>query len=84
MALKLAEAMGTDVTLFSRSQGKAEDAKRLGADHFLISSHPEQMEAVAGQFDLIIDTLPYNHDMNPYAKALVPKGSLVFVGFFGS
>ncbi|KAK9242337.1 chaperonin 10-like protein [Lipomyces tetrasporus] len=65
MALKLAKAMGADVTLFSRSQGKAEDAKRLGVDNFLISSDPEQMEAVAGQFDLINDTVPYNHDSPP-------------------
>ncbi|KAK9319340.1 chaperonin 10-like protein [Lipomyces orientalis] len=83
MALKLAKAMGADVTLFSRSQGKAEDAKRLGADQFVISSDPEQMKAVAGQFDLIIDTVPYNHDVNPYVKALVPEGSLVLVGYFG-
>ncbi|KAJ8098549.1 hypothetical protein POJ06DRAFT_292139 [Lipomyces tetrasporus] len=77
MASKLAKAMGADVTLFSRSQGKAEYAKRLGADHFLISSDPEQMEAVAGQFDLIIDTVPYNHDVNTCVKDLVPEGSLV-------
>ncbi|KAK9234415.1 hypothetical protein V1525DRAFT_413127 [Lipomyces kononenkoae] len=83
MALKLAKAMGANVTLFSRSQEKDEDAKRLGADHFLISSDPEQMEAVVGQFDLIIDTVPYNHDVNPYVTALVPEGSVVLVGYFG-
>ncbi|KAK9364643.1 chaperonin 10-like protein [Lipomyces kononenkoae] len=83
MALKLAKAMGADVTLFSRSQGKAEDANRLGADQFLISSDPEAMKAAAGQFDLIIDTVPYKHDVNPYVMALVPEGSLVLVGYVG-
>ncbi|KAK9320195.1 chaperonin 10-like protein [Lipomyces orientalis] len=83
MALKLAKAMGADVALFSRSQGKAEDAKRLGADYLLISTDPKQMEAVAGQFDLIIDTVPYNHDVNPYISTLTPEGSIVLVGYLG-
>ncbi|KAK9341966.1 chaperonin 10-like protein [Lipomyces starkeyi] len=82
MALKLAKAMGADVTLFSRSQGKAEHAKRLGADQFLISSDPEQMETAAGQFDLIIDTVPYKHDPTVNSAPLVLRsqnlaGSLI-------
>ncbi|KAJ8098541.1 chaperonin 10-like protein [Lipomyces tetrasporus] len=82
MALKLAKAMGADVTLFSRSHGKAEDAKRLGADQFLISLDPEQMETAAGQFDLIIDTVPYKHDPTVNSAPLVLRsqnlaGSLI-------
>ncbi|KAK9351097.1 chaperonin 10-like protein [Lipomyces doorenjongii] len=79
MSLKIATAMGADVTLFSRSHGTAEHAECLGVDHFLISSDPGQMETVAGQFNLIIDTVPYNHDVNLYVKALVPEGSLVLI-----
>ena len=65
MALKLAKAMGAEVTLFSRSPGKEADAQRLGASHVVISTDPAQMKAVRGQFDLIIDTVPYVHELNP-------------------
>lgn len=65
MALNLAKALGADVTLFTRSAGKEEDAFRLDADHVVLSGDPEQMKAVAGRFDVIIDTVPYDHDVNP-------------------
>uniref|UniRef100_UPI003F6660FF zinc-binding dehydrogenase n=3 Tax=Bacteria TaxID=2 RepID=UPI003F6660FF len=66
MALKLAKALGADVTLFTRSAGKEDDAVRLGADHVVLSNDPEQMKAVTGRFDVVIDTVPYDHDVNPY------------------
>ena len=83
MALKLAKALGAHVTLFSRSAGKEADAKRLGADRVVISTAKEQMRAVRGQFDLIIDTVPYAHDVNPYTATLATGGTLVLVGFLG-
>ena len=83
MALKLAKALGAEVTLFSRSAGKEDDAKRLGADRVVISTDKEQMKAVRGQFDLIIDTVPYAHDLNPYTATLATNGTLVLVGFLG-
>ncbi|MGE8396260.1 MAG: NAD(P)-dependent alcohol dehydrogenase [Comamonas sp.] len=83
MALKLAKALGAEVTLFSRSAGKEEDAKRLGADRVVISTDKAQMKAVRGQFDLIIDTVPYAHDLNPYTATLAINGTLVLVGFLG-
>jgi uncharacterized zinc-type alcohol dehydrogenase-like protein len=83
MALKLAKAMGAEVTLFSRSHGKEEDARRLGADHIVISTDQEHMAAEAGSFDLIVDTVPYNHDVNPYVATLAPDGVLVLVGYLG-
>jgi alcohol dehydrogenase (NADP+) len=81
MALKLAKALGADVTLFTRSAGKEEDAFRLGADHVVLSGDPEQMKAVAGRFDVIIDTVPYDHDVNPYMRTLALEGVLVLVGY---
>jgi alcohol dehydrogenase (NADP+) len=84
MALKLAKAMGANVTLFSRSPGKEKDAHRLGADAVVISTDPAQMEAVGGKFELIIDTVPYAHDLNPYVPALAVDGTLVLVGFLGA
>lgn len=83
MALKLAKALGAEVTLFSRSAGKEADAQRLGADHVVISTDKAQMQAVRGQFDLIIDTVPYAHDLNPYTATLATNGTLVLVGFLG-
>ena len=83
MALKLAKALGANVTLFTRSTGKDEDAFRLGADHVVLSSDPDQMAAVAGRFDVIIDTVPYDHDVNPYMPTLALEGVLVLIGYMG-
>lgn len=83
MALKLAKGLGADVTLFSRSVGKEADAKALGADRVVISTDPAQMAQVAKSFDLIIDTVPYVHDVNPYVATLKRDGNLVLVGYLG-
>jgi uncharacterized zinc-type alcohol dehydrogenase-like protein len=83
MALKLAHALGAEVTLFSRSRGKIEEAKSLGADAVIISTNEEEMQKVAGKFDLIIDTVPYAHDLNPYIATLKPSATLVLVGYLG-
>ncbi len=83
MAIKLARALGAEVTLFTRSPGKEDDARRLGADHIVLSTDDAQMAAVAGRFDLIVDTVPYVHDTNPYIPALTFKGTLVLVGYLG-
>jgi len=83
MALKLAKALGANVTLFTRSKGKEQDARRLGADQVILSSEPGQMASVGGRFDLIIDTVPNLHDINPYLPTLSVDGTLVIVGFLG-
>lgn len=83
MAIKLAKGLGASVTLFSRSEGKTEDAKELGADEVIISTDSDQMKSVAGKFDLIIDTVPIVHDINPYVAALGISGTLVLVGYLG-
>jgi alcohol dehydrogenase (NADP+) len=83
MALKLAKALGAEVTLFTRSPGKEADARRLGADHIVLSTEPEAMDAVKAQFDLIIDTVPTLHDINPYVPTLAISGTLVLVGYLG-
>jgi len=83
MAIKLAKGLGASVTLFSRTPGKTADAKALGADDVIISTVEEQMKAVSGKFDLIIDTVPYIHDVNPYVATLSINGTLVIVGYLG-
>ncbi|MDE2590973.1 MAG: NAD(P)-dependent alcohol dehydrogenase [Patescibacteria group bacterium] len=84
MALKLAKALDANVTLFSRSKGKEQDARRLGADNIVLSTDADQMAMVNGKFDLIIDTVPYAHDLNQYIPSLSVNGTLVLVGFLGN
>jgi len=83
MALKLAKALEANVTLFTHSPEKEADARRLGADKIIISKDAAQMKAAKGQFDLIIDTVPCDHDINPYLSTLSLNGTLVLVGFLG-
>jgi len=83
MGLKLAKALGAEVTLFTRSRGKEADARRLGADHIVLSTDAAQMAAVSDRFDLILDTVPYVHDLNPYIPTLASSGTLVLVGYLG-
>jgi len=83
MAIKLAKGLGAEVTLFSRTPGKEKDALGLGADAVVISTDADHMAAVGGKFDLIIDTVPYVHDINPYVATLNINGTLVIVGYLG-
>ena len=83
MAIKLAKGLGAEVKLFSRSPEKIQDALDLGADEVIMSTDEEQMKKVSGYFDLIIDTVPYVHDLNPYVQTLAVSGTLVLVGFLG-
>ena len=80
MALKLAHAMGADVTLFTTSAGKAEDARRLGANHVVLSKDPDAMGSQAGRFDFILDCVSAQHDINAYLALLKRDGTLVQVG----
>lgn len=83
MAIKLAKGLGAEVTLFSRSPDKIQDALNLGADAVVISTYENEMNAAKGKFDLIIDTVPYDHDINPYINTLNISGTLVLVGYIG-
>ncbi|MGI4808474.1 MAG: NAD(P)-dependent alcohol dehydrogenase [Janthinobacterium lividum] len=80
MAVKLGVAMGADVTLFTTSPSKVEDAKRLGAHHVVISKDADAMAAQANTFDIIIDAVAAEHDINSYLALLKRDGTLVQVG----
>jgi uncharacterized zinc-type alcohol dehydrogenase-like protein len=80
MAVKLATALGADVTVITSSPGKADDARALGARHVLLSNDPASMKARFGHFDFILDTIPTRHDVNPYLMLLGRDGVLVLVG----
>lgn len=80
MAVKIASAMGAKVTVFSTSASKAVDAKRLGADDFVITRDPKNLEPLAAKFDFIIDTVSAPHDLNVLLGLLRRHGSMVLVG----
>ena len=83
MAIKLAKGLGAHVSLFSRTPSKEKDAFELGADEVIISTDKIQMKKVKDKFDLIIDTVPYVHDINPYVSTLTINGTIVLVGYLG-
>ena len=80
MGVKLAHAMGAEVTLFTTSPGKEADAKRLGASRVVISTDADAMAAVAGQFHFILNTVAAPLDLGPYMNALRRDGTMVLVG----
>jgi uncharacterized zinc-type alcohol dehydrogenase-like protein len=80
MAVKLAAAMGAEVTMLSTSRAKEADAHRLGAKGFELTSDATTFQKCAGQFDLIIDTISAPHDYNAYLGMLRPYGTMVVVG----
>ena len=80
MAVKLAHAMGAEVTVLSQSLKKQEDAQRLGADHYYATSDPDTFEQLAGSFDLIINTVSASIDVDAHLRLLAVDGSLVNVG----
>lgn len=80
MGVKFAASFGAEVTMLSTSPGKEADAKRLGAQHFALTSDPEQLKALANQFDFILDTVSAPHDYNQYLKMLNVNGVMICVG----
>ena len=80
MGVKIAHAMGADVTLISHSAHKEADARALGANNFLLSSDKGQMKAARYTFDLIINTVAVNINVDQYLSLLKLDGTLVMVG----
>ena len=80
MAVKLASAMGAEVTLFTTSPEKGADARRLGASRVVVSRDEAQMAAAQTSLDFIIDCVSAPHDLDPYLATLKTNGRLVLVG----
>jgi uncharacterized zinc-type alcohol dehydrogenase-like protein len=80
MAVKLAAAMGAEVTLFSSSNRKREDAKRLGAHEYVVLSDGAAMNKTTGRLDFILNTVSAQHDITGLAMALRLDGTMVLVG----
>jgi uncharacterized zinc-type alcohol dehydrogenase-like protein len=80
VAVKLAHAMGADVTVLSQSLKKQEDGLRLGADHYYATSDPDTFTELADSFDLIINTVSASLDLDAYLSLLAVDGTMVNVG----
>ncbi|SDD75858.1 NAD(P)-dependent alcohol dehydrogenase [Aquimonas voraii] len=80
VGVRIARAMGAEVTVISTSERKRADAAELGAHDFLVSTDAKAMKAAAGRFDLILDTVSAPHDLNAGLNLLRTDGTLVLVG----
>lgn len=80
MAVKFAAAFGAEVTMLSTSTSKQADAKRLGATHFINTRDAEDVKKNKNQFDVIIDTISAQHNVDDYVSLLKLDGTMVMVG----
>ncbi|GGD31001.1 NAD(P)-dependent alcohol dehydrogenase [Nocardioides daphniae] len=80
MAVKIAAAMGAEVTVLSQSLKKQEDGLRLGATHYHATSDPSTFQDLRGRFDLIVNTVSADLDVNAYLSLLTVDGTMVNVG----
>lgn len=80
MGVKFGVAFGAEVTVLSTSPKKEDDAKKLGAHKFVVTSDPEQLASVTGYFDFILDTVSAEHDYNQYLHLLKTDGVHICVG----
>jgi uncharacterized zinc-type alcohol dehydrogenase-like protein len=80
MGVKLAVAMGADVTMISHSKNKEEDAMSLGAHHFLYSGDEGQMKAARNSFDIVVNAVSADIDVVPYLNLLGLDGVMALVG----
>jgi len=80
MGVKFAHALGAQVVVFTTSPGKKADALRLGADEVVLSNNANEMQKHIGSFDIILDAVSANHDINAYLRLLRRDGTIVLVG----
>lgn len=80
MAVKLASALGAEVTMLSTSPSKKADAQRLGAADFALTTDKATFKTHASRFDLVIDTVSATHDIDSLFRLVKPFGALVIVG----
>ncbi|WP_149827779.1 NAD(P)-dependent alcohol dehydrogenase [Streptomyces tailanensis] len=80
MGVKIAHALGAEVTVLSQSLRKKDDGLKLGADHYYATSDPKTFEELAGTFDLVLSTVSAPLDFGAYLSLLKTGGALVNVG----
>jgi uncharacterized zinc-type alcohol dehydrogenase-like protein len=80
LGVKIAAALGAEVTVLSRTPDKAADAAKLGAADLLLTTDDKQLEQARGRFDLILDAIPAPHDLSPLLRLLALDGTLSVIG----
>ncbi len=80
MAVKIGSALGAEVTLLSHNAAKKEDARRLGAADFLLTSDDKAMAAAAGRFHFLLNTVSARHDVGRLTDLLAREGTMIVVG----
>jgi uncharacterized zinc-type alcohol dehydrogenase-like protein len=80
VAIQIAKAMGAEVIAFTRTPGKAADARRFGASDVVISTDEKAMARYEGKLDYVLSTIPESHDVDPYVKLLARDGRITLVG----
>jgi alcohol dehydrogenase (NADP+) len=80
MGVKFSHALGAHTVVFTSTEAKAEDARRLGADEVVISRDSAAMKRQAGSFDFILDTVAASHNLDAYTSMLRRDGTLALVG----
>lgn len=83
MGVKFAHALGAETTVFSHSPEKEADAKRMGADHFILTKDTKALDKYKQSFDLILNTVSADLDLEPYLQLLKLDGTLVVIGLPG-
>ncbi|MGP3775968.1 NAD(P)-dependent alcohol dehydrogenase [Streptomyces sp. SDT5-1] len=83
LAVKMATALGAATSVISRTSDKADEARSLGAQGFVVSTDSKQMEAVRDRFDVVIDTISAPHDLAPYLRVVAMDGTLSHLGHLG-
>jgi uncharacterized zinc-type alcohol dehydrogenase-like protein len=80
VGVKIAHAMGAEVTVLSQSLRKKDDGMRFGADHYYATSNPATFPSLTRSFDLILSTISSNFDVEAYLGLLRRDGTLVVIG----
>lgn len=80
IGVKIAHALGSEVTVLSHSLKKQQDAKKMGADNFYATSDPKTFEKLEGYFDIMINTVSTDINLNQYLNLLKLDGTMVVVG----
>lgn len=84
LAVKLAAALGAEVTVLTTTAAKAGEAAALGAAHVVVTTDDEAMAAARESLDVVVDCVPVDHDLGPYLGLLRTDGTLCVVGYLGS
>jgi uncharacterized zinc-type alcohol dehydrogenase-like protein len=80
MGLKFSAALGAHTTVFSHSPSKEQDARKMGANDFVVTSNPKDLSKLDRDFDLILNTVSADMDLTPYLQLLKLNGTLVLIG----